>query len=194
MFPVLSDSVFMTCLPSVLYTAPTERFLKAKVVKILCLKNPSISPIPLRLKYEQPRMAYRLFLLQPLLFAPASVQTFHIPAHTYLTLPNISLNVDSQIQNTHHLLLPVPIHPFPGGSEVKVSACNVGDLGSIPGSGRSPGEGSGNPLQYSSLENPVNGEAWWATYSPRGCKESDTTERLNFHFHFHTPLPSSPWC
>ena len=43
---------------------------------------------------------------------------------------------------------------FPGGSEVKVSACNVRDLGSIPGSGRSPGEGNGNPLQYSCLGNP----------------------------------------
>ena len=52
---------------------------------------------------------------------------------------------------------------FPGGSEIKASACNVGDLGSIPGSGRSPGEGNGNPLQYSCLENPMNGGAWWAT-------------------------------
>ena len=52
---------------------------------------------------------------------------------------------------------------FPGGSEVKASACNVGDLGSIPGSGRSPGEGNGNPLQYSCLENPMDGGAWWAT-------------------------------
>ena len=48
---------------------------------------------------------------------------------------------------------------FPGGSEVKASACNAGDLGSIPGSGRSPGEGNGNPLQYSCLENPMDGEA-----------------------------------
>ena len=45
-------------------------------------------------------------------------------------------------------------------SEVKASACNVGDLGSIPGSGRSPGEGNGNPLQYSCLENPMDGGAW----------------------------------
>ena len=52
---------------------------------------------------------------------------------------------------------------FPGGAEVKVSACNVGDLGSIPGLGRSPGEGNGNPLQYSCLENPMDREAWWAT-------------------------------
>ena len=73
---------------------------------------------------------------------------------------------------------------FPGGSEVKASACNVGDLGLIPGSGRSPGEGNGNPLQYSCLENPMDGGAWWATYHPQGCKESDTTEQLHFHFLF----------
>ena len=52
---------------------------------------------------------------------------------------------------------------FPGGSEVKASACNAGDLGSIPGSGRSPGEENGNPLQYSCLENPMDRGAWWAT-------------------------------
>ena len=49
---------------------------------------------------------------------------------------------------------------FPGGSDGKESAYNAGDLGSIPGSGRSPGEGNGNPLQYSSLENPMDGGAW----------------------------------
>ena len=51
----------------------------------------------------------------------------------------------------------------PGGSDSKESACNTGDLGLIPGSGRSPGERSGNPLQYSGLENPMDREAWWAT-------------------------------
>ena len=51
---------------------------------------------------------------------------------------------------------------FPGGSDGKVSACNVGDPGSMPGSGRSPGEGNGNPLQYSCLENSMDGGAWWA--------------------------------
>ena len=49
---------------------------------------------------------------------------------------------------------------FPGSSEVKASAR---DLGLIPGSGRCPGEGNGNPLQYSCLENPMDGGAWWAT-------------------------------
>ena len=56
----------------------------------------------------------------------------------------------------------LPMLGFPGGSEVKASACNVGNLGSIPGSGRSPGEGNGNPLQDSCPENPMDGGAWWA--------------------------------
>ena len=52
---------------------------------------------------------------------------------------------------------------FPGGSEVKASASNAGDLGSICGSGRSPGEGNGNPLQCSCLGNPLDRGSWWAT-------------------------------
>ena len=52
---------------------------------------------------------------------------------------------------------------IPGSSDDKASAYNAGDLGSIPGSGRSPGEGNGNPLQYSCLENPMDLGAWWAT-------------------------------
>ena len=52
---------------------------------------------------------------------------------------------------------------FPGGSDGKESTCNVTDLGSVPGLGRSPGEGNGNPLQYSCLENPMDRGAWWAT-------------------------------
>ena len=65
---------------------------------------------------------------------------------------------------------------FPGGSDSKAYAYNEGDLGSIPGLGRSPGEGNGNPLQYSCLENPMDGGIWLG-YSPWGRKESDTTER-----------------
>ena len=70
---------------------------------------------------------------------------------------------------------------FPGGSEVKASAYNEGDLGSIPGSGRSPGEGNGNPLQYSCLENAMDGGAWWAT--ALGVAKS-LTRLSNFTF-FH---------
>ena len=52
---------------------------------------------------------------------------------------------------------------FPCGTAGKESACNAGDLGLIPGSGRSPGVGHGNPLHYSYLENPMDRGAWWAT-------------------------------
>ena len=62
---------------------------------------------------------------------------------------------------------------FPGGSDGKEPACNAGDLDLISGSGRSPGEGNGYPLQYSCLENPVDREAWWL---PWGHKESDITD------------------
>ena len=61
---------------------------------------------------------------------------------------------------------------FPGGSDGKEFACNARDLGSVPGSGRSPGEGSCNPLQYSCLENSMDRGAWWATVL--GVTESRT--------------------
>ena len=66
---------------------------------------------------------------------------------------------------------------FPGGSDGKESACEAGDLGFIPGSGRSPGEGNDHPLQHSSLENP-HGQRSLAGHSARGRKQSDTTEGL----------------
>ena len=65
---------------------------------------------------------------------------------------------------------------FPGGSDGKVSVYNAGDLGSIPGLGRFPGEGNGNPLQYSCLENPMEGGAW----CPWSRKELDMTEQLHY--------------
>ena len=64
---------------------------------------------------------------------------------------------------------------FPGASDSKESIYNAGDLGSIPGSGRSPGEGNGNPLQYSYLENSMDRGAGWATV--QGVSKSQT--RLN---------------
>ena len=68
---------------------------------------------------------------------------------------------------------------FPGGSEVKASACNAGDLGSIPGSGRSPGEGNGNPLQYSCLENPMDRGVWWATVHGVAKSRTRLSKQLN---------------
>ena len=65
----------------------------------------------------------------------------------------------------YHVALPPALPPqgFPGGSDSKDSACNMGGLGTIPGLGRSPRGGHGNPLQYSCLENPMDRRAWWAT-------------------------------
>ena len=65
---------------------------------------------------------------------------------------------------------------FPGASDGKESACNAGDPGSIPGWRRSPGEGHGNPLQYSCLENSMDRETWQATV--HGVVEWNMTERL----------------
>ena len=73
---------------------------------------------------------------------------------------------------------------FPGDSEVKASACNAGDLGSTLGLGRSPGEGNGNPLQCSCLENPMDGGAWWATV--HGVAKSQTRlSDFTFTFTLH---------
>ena len=69
----------------------------------------------------------------------------------------------------------------PGGSDGKESACSVGDLSSIPGSGRSPGKGNGNPLQCSCLENSVDTGAWWATV--HGVTKNGT-QMSKQHFHF----------
>ena len=81
--------------------------------------------------------------------------------------------------NTHTCLPRSALHTcikqvLPESSADKESACNVGDLGSIPGLGRSPGEGKGYLLQISGLENSMG-----CMYSPWGRKESDTTERLS---------------
>ena len=74
-----------------------------------------------------------------------------------------------------HFYLFLGNHPELGGSDSKESACNAGELGSIPGLGRSPGEGKGNSLQYSCLENSMDRAAW--RYSTWGCKELDMTEQ-----------------
>ena len=65
---------------------------------------------------------------------------------------------------------------FPGGSDGEESACSAGDPDSIPGSGKSPGEGNDNPLWYSCLENSMDGGAWWAVVC--GVTKS------GFHFHY----------
>ena len=80
------------------------------------------------------------------------------PGSMALTLL-LHISVCIHIYNSHMYLL----EGFPHSSVSKESACNAGDPGSIPGLGRSSGEGNGNPLQYSRLENPMDRGAWWAT-------------------------------
>ena len=83
-----------------------------------------------------------------------------------------------------HFPIPFPMHFFHlaiGGSDSKESACNAGDPGSFPGSGKHPGEGDGNPLQYSCLDNSIDSGAWLATVC--GVTKS-RTELSDSHFHF----------
>ena len=97
----------------------------------------------------------------------------HVHTHTHTHTPSCNWKCSSlQVKWRTRLNGPIP-----GGSDGKESTCNAGDLGSIPGWGRSPRGGHGNPLQYSCLESP-HGQRSWVGYSPWGRKESDTTERL----------------
>ena len=95
--------------------------------------------------------------------------------HSYICLLSNVLILPKSTVNTRNFRImskkPITEYPsrfnlslgFLGGSDGKESACNAGDPSLIPGSGRSPGEGNGNPLQYSCLENPMDRGAWWAT-------------------------------
>ena len=79
-----------------------------------------------------------------------------------------------------------PCLGFPGGSDGKESVCSAGDLRSIPGSGRSPGEGNGNTLQYSCLENPMESGAWCAAV--HGVSKSQTRLEWLTQTHTHNPF------
>ena len=72
---------------------------------------------------------------------------------------------------------------FLGGSDTKVSVCNAGDPGSIPGSGRSPGEGNGTTLQYCCLENSMDGGAWWATVHGVAKSRTQVSDFTSLHIH-----------
>ena len=80
---------------------------------------------------------------------------------------------------------------FPGGSEVKASACSAGDPGLIPGLGRSPGEGNGNPLQYSCLENPTDGGAWQVAVHGVAKSRTRLSDFTSLHFLAQQEVPRS---
>ena len=106
----------------------------------------ALSPFPALLSFIQPRHPS---FQEPLPDPPAvgSLPLRHSTDHAALEFSSHS---------------PTRLGGFPGGSDANLSACNAGDLGLIPGSGRSPGEGNGNPLQNFCLENSMDGGAWWA--------------------------------
>ena len=118
-------------------------------------------------------------LLSPFFSVSGHWQTpFSLPLSSGLSSP-LFLTQGFSIRSPSRAEQLLFIMGFPGSSDGREPACNSEDPGSIPGLGRSPGEGQGNPLQYSCLENPMDRGAWWATVSPGGCKESDVTERLS---------------
>ena len=89
-----------------------------------------------------------------------SVTLCHSALPIFIALFTCDVHTHACILDYH---LSSPTRGFPGVSDSKESACNVGDLGSVLGLGRSPGEENGNPFQYSCLENFMDREAWWAT-------------------------------
>ena len=82
------------------------------------------------------------------------------PQDRHLSISPCTARAQAQGDDKHEATSGSTLQGFPGGSEVKASAWNEGDPGSISGSGLSPGEGNSNPLQYSCLENPMEGGAW----------------------------------
>ena len=98
----------------------------------------------------------------------------------------IYMYTHTHIDTDGHTQKQLWIQGFPGGSDGKASACNAGDPGSIPGSGRSPGEGNGNPLQYSCLENSIDEGGWQATVhgvAKSRTRLSDFTKSLSHYIH-----------
>ena len=90
---------------------------------------------------------------------------------------------DAHQNYCYYYLHPLQHQGFHGGSDGKESACNAGDLGLIPGLGRSRGEGNGYPRQYSALENSTDRGAWWATVHGVAKSQTQLSDFTFFHSH-----------
>ena len=123
------------------------------------------------------------FLSKLSIFLPYNIIFLHLCIYcnwfeNLCAYKNPHTNIYTSLIHNYQQLATIKVFSgFPWWLRGKVSAWNTGDPGLIPGSGRSPEEGNGNPLQYSCLENSVGCNPW-------RHKELDTTERLHFHFHF----------
>ena len=144
------------------------------------MKSATVSTFSPSISYEVMGLDVMILVFWMLSFKPA----FSLSSFTFIKRPFSSLLSAVRVVSCAYLrlliflpaiLIPAcalsspafhmmySIYSFPGSLDSKASAYNAGDPGSIPGSGRSPGEGNGNPLQYSCLENPMDRGAWWAT-------------------------------
>ena len=121
------------------------------------LSSPFGTPIMWMLSQRSLRLSSFPLIPFSIFCSVVVISPFCPPGHVSLDLPQ---NSYSAIDSCHFLLQVYYPRDFPGGSDGKVSAYKAGDLGLIPGSGRSSGEGNGTPLQYSCLENPMDGRAW----------------------------------
>ena len=109
----------------------------------------------------------------------------HHPVFQFAFKPSFFKELILDVIPLHFFALRLCLRSLPGGTDDKESSCSVRDVGWIPGLGRSPGGGHGNPLQYSGLENSMDRGAWWATV--HGAAKSQTG-LSNFHFMSATTL------
>ena len=140
-----------------------QELVKLNVLMDLCPRGHSVSQSLCWLVTSIKTVLLLVVKILSMFYAPRALQqNSHLPTKTWhlrLTPSLVSL-------------LYCCIRGFPNSLDSKTSACNAGDPGSIPGWGRSPGGGNGNPLQYSCLENPTDKGAWWATV--HGVAKSQT--------------------
>ena len=117
----------------------------------------------MKVKEESVNVGLKLNIQKMKIMATDPIISWEIDGETVETVSDLILGgskITADGDCSHEIKRRSLLGDLPGGSDGKASAYNVGDLGSIPGLGRSPGEGNGTPLQYSCLENPMDGGTW----------------------------------